>query len=88
MILTINLDNLDPNITKFYENDSNKLLIQDALIHGFNTVNSDTYALNIENSNQDHTHKISDLSNQNSLLITQISNLESNIQQLKIFFAS
>jgi len=83
MILTINLDNLDPNITKFYENDSNKLLIQDALIHGFNTVNSDTYALNIENSNQDHTHKISDLSNQNSLLITQISNLESNIQQLK-----
>jgi hypothetical protein len=83
MILTINLDHLDPTITTFYENNSNKLLIQDALIHGFKIVNSPTYALNFENSNQNNTHKIDELSNKNSLLLTQHVELESEIQKLK-----
>ena len=50
MILTLNLECLDPEITKFYEQESNKSLIQDALIHGYKIVNSSTYGLNFENS--------------------------------------
>lgn len=83
MILTINLEDLDPAIIKFYENESNKLLIKDALIHGYNTIKSDTYALNIENSNQDHTQKIAELSATNSTLVRQIEDFESEIKNLK-----
>ena len=83
MILTINLEDLDPEITKFYESESNKLLIKDALIHGYNTIKSDTYALNLENSNQDHTQKIAELSATNSTLVKQIEDFESEIKNLK-----
>ena len=83
MIITINLEDLDPEITKFYESESNKLLIKDALIHGYNTIKSDTYALNLENSNQDHTQKIAELSATNSTLVRQIEDFESEIKNLK-----
>ena len=77
MILTLNLDCLDPEITKFYEQESNKSLIQDALIHGYKIVNSSTYGLNFENSNQDSTKRIEQLCNQNSRLSQQIEDLKS-----------
>ena len=83
MIITINLEDLDPEITKFYESESNKLLIKDALIHGYNTIKSDTYALNLENSNQDHTQKIAELSATNSTLVRQIADSEAEIKNLK-----
>ena len=83
MILTINLECLEPEIIKFYEQESNKSLIQDALIHGFKIVNSSTYGLNFENSNQDSTKRIELLSNQNSLLSQQIDDLKSEIQNLQ-----
>lgn len=83
MIITINLEDLDPAIIKFYENESNKLLIKDALIHGYNTIKSDTYALNLENSNQDHTQKIAELSATNSTLVRQIADSEAEIKNLK-----
>ena len=83
MILTINLECLEPEIIKFYEKESNKSLIQDALIHGFKIVNSSTYGLNFENSNQDSTKRIELLSNQNSLLSQQIDDLKSEIQNLQ-----
>lgn len=77
MILTLNLECLDPEITKFYEQESNKSLIQDALIHGYKIVNSSTYGLNFENSNQDSTKRIEQLCNQNSRLSQQIEELKS-----------
>ena len=77
MILTLNLDCLDPEITKFYEQESNKSLIQDALIHGYKIVNSSTYGLNFENSNQDSTKRIEQLCSQNSRLSQQIEDLKS-----------
>ena len=77
MILTLNLECLDPEITKFYEQESNKSLIQDALIHGYKIVNSSTYGLNFENSNQDSTKRIEQLCNQNSRLSQQIEDLKS-----------
>ena len=83
MILTINLECLEPEIIKFYEQESNNSLIQDALIHGFKIVNSSTYGLNFENSNQDSTKRIELLSNQNSLLSQQIDDLKSEIQNLQ-----
>ena len=83
MILTLNLECLDPEITKFYEQESNKSLIQDALIHGYKIVNSSTYGLNFENSNQDSTKRIDLLSNQNSLLSQQIDDLKSEILNLQ-----
>jgi hypothetical protein len=83
MILTINLECLEPEIIKFYEQESNKSLIQDALIHGFKIVNSSTYGLNFENSNQDSTKRIELLSNQNSLLSQQIDDLKSENQNLQ-----
>ncbi len=83
MILTLNLECLDPEITKFYEQESNKSLIQDALIHGYKIVNSSTYGLNFENSNQDSTKRIEQLSNQNSLLSQQIEDLKSEILNLQ-----
>lgn len=83
MILTLNLECLDPEITKFYEQESNKSLIQDALIHGYKIVNSSTYGLNFENSNQDSSKRIDLLSNQNSLLSQQIDDLKSEILNLQ-----
>jgi hypothetical protein len=77
MILTLNLDCLDPEIIKFYEQESNKSLIKDALIHGYKIVNSSTYGLNFENSNQDSTKRIEHLCNQNSLLSQQFEDLKS-----------
>ena len=77
MILTLNLDCLDPEITQFYEQESNISLIQDALIHGYKIVNSSTYGLNFENSNQDSTKRIEQLCNQNSRLSQQIEDLKS-----------
>ena len=77
MILTLNLDCLDPEIIKFYEQESNKSLIKDALIHGYKIVNSSTYGLNFENSNQDSTKRIEQLCNQNSRLSQQIEELKS-----------
>uniref|UniRef100_A0A6C0JD10 Uncharacterized protein n=1 Tax=viral metagenome TaxID=1070528 RepID=A0A6C0JD10_9ZZZZ len=83
MILTLNLECLDQNIVKFYEQDSNKSLIQDALIHGYKIVNSSTYGLNFDNSNQDSIKKINILSTENSHLSQQIQDLESQILNLQ-----
>lgn len=83
MILTLNLECLDPEITKFYERESNKSLIQDALIHGYKIVNSSTYGLNFENSNQDSTKRIELLCNQNSRLSQQIEDLKSENSNLQ-----
>ena len=83
MILTLNLECLDPEITKFYEQESNKSLIQDALIHGYKIVNSSTYGLNFENSNQDSTKRIEQLCNQNSRLSQQIEELKSENSNLQ-----
>ena len=83
MILTINIDELDPDIIKFYEKTDNKSKIQDALIHGFKIVNCNTYALNLKNSDQQNTQKIAELSTQNSAHVTHIADLQSQIQALK-----
>ena len=82
MILTLNLESLEPDILKFYEQESNKSLIQDALIHGYKIVNSNTYGLNYKNSNQDSTKKIELLSNQKSCLSQQNLDLKSEISNL------
>lgn len=76
MIITINLDEIDSDIAKFYENSDNCALIKDALIHGYKIVTSDTYALNLKNSNETHTHKINDLSIHNQQLQTEVSDLK------------
>ena len=83
MILTINIESLDTDIIKFYEQDSNKYKIQDALIHGYKIVNSNTYGLNFENSNHDSARTIDQLSNQNSCLSQQIQDLKSEISNLQ-----
>ena len=76
MIITIKLDELDVDIAKFYENEENMLYIKDALIHGYKIVNSDTYALNLKNTNQNHTQKIDDLSKQNQQLLTELRDIK------------
>lgn len=76
MIITIKLDELDGDIAKFYENEENMLYIKDALIHGYKIVNSDTYALNLKNTNQNHTQKIDDLSKQNQQLLTELRDIK------------
>jgi len=94
MIITINLDEIDSDIAKFYENSDNCALIKDALIHGHKIVTSDTYALNLKNSNETHTHKINDLSIHNQQLQTEVSDLkiakqieiDKNSQQLVTHF--
>ncbi len=83
MILTLNLECLDSDIVKFYEQEPNKSLIQDALIHGYKIVNSTTYGLNFENSNQDSARKVDELSTQNSRLSQQIDELKSEITNLQ-----
>ena len=52
MILTIDIDELDLELVKFYEKSDNKSKIQDALIHGYKIVHSKTYALNLKNSDE------------------------------------
>tara|TARA_B100000795_G_scaffold268676_2_gene256180 strand:- start:841 stop:2052 length:1212 start_codon:yes stop_codon:yes gene_type:complete len=83
MIITLNIDCLDQNIITFYEQESNKSLIQDALIHGYKIVNSSTYGLNYNNSNQESTRKIDTLSTVNSHLSQQILDLKSQISNLQ-----
>ena len=94
MILTIDIDELDPELVKFYEKSDNKSKIQDALIHGHKIVHSNTYALNLKNSNETHTHKIDQLSIHNQQLQTEVSDLkiakqieiDKNSQQLVAHF--
>ena len=83
MILTIDIDELDPDLVKFYEKSDNKSKIQDALIHGYEIVHSNTYALNLKNSDHQNTEKIGELSTLNSVHVRHIDNLEDQIQTLK-----
>ena len=83
MILTIDIDELDPELVKFYEKSDNKSKIQDALIHGHKIVHSNTYALNLKNSDQQNTEKIGELSTLNSVHVRHIANLEAQIDTLK-----
>ena len=83
MILTIDIDELEPELVKFYEKSDNKSKIQDALIHGYKIVHSNTYALNLKNSDEMSTQKIAELSTKNSAHVTQIADLETQIHALK-----
>ena len=83
MILTLNLDHLDPDLIKFYEQESNKSLIQDALIHGYKIVQSKTYGLNFDNTNQDSSRKIEELSQENVSLGQKIDDLKYEIANLQ-----
>lgn len=83
MILTLNLDHLDPDLIKFYEQESNTSLIQDALIHGYKIVQSKTYGLNFDNTNQDSSRKIEELSQENVSLGQKIDDLKYEIANLQ-----
>ena len=63
MILTIEIESLDQDVIKFYQsNESSK--IQDALYHGYRTVKSKNYALNLYNCETNNSNKIQELMNQ------------------------
>lgn len=94
MIISINIDELDGKIAKFYENSENMLKIKDALIHGYKIVTSDTYALNLKNSNESYAHKINVLSEQNKSLTSELGalkiakqiDIDKNTQKLTLHF--
>ena len=80
MIISINLDELDSKIVKFYEDSNNMMLIKDALIHGFNIVKSGAYALNLKNTSESTAQTISDLSTENESLKSELADLKVSTQ--------
>ena len=84
MKIVIELDSLEEHLVKFYESTDNIGLIKDALFHGYKIVNSDTYGLNLNNTNNEQNNQLKEIIVENKSLKKKNLEFENSFQELKI----